>query len=31
MPIYDGLNGAGVAASKPAGTTDLGEGTQGKQ
>lgn len=31
MPIYDGLNGAGVLASKPAGTSDLGQGTQGKQ
>jgi hypothetical protein len=31
MPIYSGLNAAGVAASKPAGTSDLGQGTQGKQ
>jgi hypothetical protein len=31
MPIYDGLNNAGVAASKPAGTSDLGQGTQGHQ
>jgi hypothetical protein len=31
MPIYDGLNNAGVTASKKAGTEDLGQGTQGKQ
>ncbi len=31
MPIYDGLNPAGVQASKKAGTQDIGQGTQGKQ
>jgi hypothetical protein len=31
MPIYDGLNSAGVAASKPAGAADIGQGTQGRQ
>jgi hypothetical protein len=31
MPIYDGLNDFGVAASKKAGTEDLGQGTQGGQ
>ena len=31
MPIYNGLNSSGVPASKQAGTSDLGQGTQGKQ